>query len=200
MQNRNHHTAMKVIAFNGSPREKGNTSLMIRHLFAELNQHGVETEAISLAGKPIRGCTACYECKQTQNRECTIREDDVNDYIDKMGAADGIVLASPTYFADVTPEIKALMDRAGFVTRMNGDLLKRKVGAAIVVARRGGSIHAFDSLNHFFLISQMIVPGSNYWNMGFGLHEGEVEKDDEALETMKVLGQNMAWLLQKLHR
>ena len=122
----------------------------------------------------------------------------VNACIEKMQEADGIILASPTYFADVTPELKALIDRAGFVARANGNLLKRKLGAAIVAVRRGGEIHAFDTINHFFLIQEMIIPGSIYWNMGFGREKGEVEKDEEGIRTMTVLGENMAWLLKKL--
>jgi multimeric flavodoxin WrbA len=190
---------MKVIAFNGSPRPNGNTARMLQEVSRSLNQHGVETEIISLAGKPLPGCTACYDCRQTKNQRCIIEGDALNDYVAQMIDADGIILASPTYFADVTPEMKALMDRAGFVCRMNGGLLRRKVGAAVAVARRGGCIHTFDTLNHFFLISEMIVAGSDYWNLGFGLDEGDVEKDEEGLETMRVLGGNIAWLLTRLH-
>jgi multimeric flavodoxin WrbA len=127
-----------------------------------------------------------------------IDNDVLNDCIDKMLAADGIILASPTYFSDVTTEMKALIDRAGFVAKANGGMFKRKLGAAIVAVRRGGEIHAFDSMNHFFLISEMIVPGSNYWNMGIGREIGDVEKDAEGMETMAVLGRNMAWLLKKV--
>jgi multimeric flavodoxin WrbA len=154
---------------------------------------------VQLAGKQIRGCTACYLCMKNKDRRCSVKHDVVNDCIGQMLAADGIILASPTYFADVTSEIKALVDRAGMVSRANGDMLRRKVGAAIAVARRGGAIHAFDSLNHFFFISQMIVPGSSYWNLGFGRDKGEVEKDEEGLQTMRTLGENMAWLLKRLH-
>jgi multimeric flavodoxin WrbA len=113
--------------------------------------------------------------------------------------ADGIILASPTYFTDVTTEMKALIDRAGMVAKANGDMFRRKVGAAVVAVRRGGAIHTFDTINHFFFISQMIVPGSNYWNVGIGMEPGEVEKDNEGITTMKILGENMAWLLKKLH-
>ena len=122
----------------------------------------------------------------------------MNDWITKMDEADGIILASPTYFADVTTELKALIDRAGYVARANSDMFRRKVGAAVVVARRGGAIHTFDSINHFFFISQMIVPGSSYWNMGYGRVVGEVMQDEEAVTTMQLLGQNMAWLMCKL--
>ena len=128
-----------------------------------------------------------------------MKDDVLNECIEKMLEADGILLGSPTYFTDLTPELKALIDRAGFVSRWNGDMFRRKVGAAVVAARRGGAIHTFDSINHFFFISQMIVPGSNYWNFGFGLDKGEVEKDEEGVNVMKLLGQNMAWLLKKIH-
>lgn len=189
---------MKVIAFNGSPRPKGNTARMIREVFGVLEEAGVRTELISLAGKPLPGCTACGDCAMTKDGRCSIAGDDLNDYVVKMIEADGILLASPTYFSDVTAEMKAMIDRAGLVVRMSGDLLKRKVGAAVVVARRAGSIHAFDTLNHFFLINQMIVCGSSYWNVGFGLEEEQVARDDEAMATMRTLGHNMAWLLKKL--
>jgi multimeric flavodoxin WrbA len=114
-----------------------------------------------------------------------------------MRQADGIILASPTYFADITPELKALIDRAGFVAGANDNFLKRKAGAAVVAVRRGGAIHAFDSINHFFLIRQMLVPGSCYWNMGIGRDKGEVETDEEGIRTMTILGENLAWLMKK---
>ncbi len=190
---------MKVVAFNGSARRDGNTALLVGQVFEELEKEGIETELAQLAGTQIRGCIACYKCIEKKNGRCVVEGDAVNEYIGKMREADGIILASPTYFADVSSELKALIDRAGFVSRANGDMLRRKVGAAVVAVRRGGSIHAFDTINHFFFIGQMIVPGSIYWNMGFGLDKGDVEKDDEGVRTMKVLGQNMAWLLKKLH-
>ncbi len=126
-------------------------------------------------------------------------DDIANLCIGKMSEADGIILGSPTYFTDVTTEMKALIDRAGFVARANGEMFRRKVGAAVVAVRRAGSIHAFDTLNHFFLVSQMIVPGSSYWNVGIGRDKGEVEDDEEGIQTMRVLGENMAWLLKKTH-
>jgi len=190
---------MKVVAFNGSARKDGNTAFLIRYVFEELNREGIETEMVQLAGTAIRGCLACYQCFEKKDRHCSNNNDSVNECIEMMIEAEGMILASPTYFADVTAEMKALIDRAGLVARANGDLFKRKVGAAVVAARRGGEIHAFDTLNHFFLIGQMIVPGSSYWNMGFGREKGEVELDEEGVRTMKTLGQNMAWLLKKLH-
>ena len=190
---------MKVVAFNGSARKDGNTAIMVRRLFAELEAEGIETELVQLAGQAIRGCTACGQCGVRKDKRCAVTKDILNSCIEKMIAADGIILASPTYFADVTAETKALIDRAGYVSRANGDLFQRKVGAAVVTARRGGQIHAFDTINHFFFIGQMIVPGSCYWNMGIGRGIGEVESDEEGLKTMTLLGQNLAWLLKKLH-
>ena len=190
---------MKVIAFNGSARKDSNTAIMLNVVLEELNKQGIDTELYQLAGKQIHGCIACYKCMENKDRRCAVKKDVANECIEKMLAADGIILGSPTYFADVTTEMKALIDRAGLVSRANGDMLKRKVGASVVVARRGGSIHAFDTMNHFFLIGQMIIVGSNYWNMGFGLNKGDVENDQDGLGTMKILGTNMGWLLKKLN-
>jgi len=190
---------MKVVAFNGSGRKDGNTAMLIEHTFKPLEAAGIETEMVQLAGNTIRGCTACYKCVENKDQRCAITGDIINDCIAKMIEADGIILASPTYVADVSAELKALIDRALVVTRVNGHLLKRKAGAAIVAVRRGGAIHAYDSINHFFLISQMIVPGSSYWNIGIGRNIGDVQDDAEGIETMTDLGENMAWLLGKIN-
>lgn len=189
---------MKVVAFNGSPRRNGNTALLVKTVFGELENAGIETEEIRLNGKPFRGCTACYKCFKTKDSRCAVKDDFINDCIAKMEEADGIILASPTYFADVSAEMKALIDRAGMVGRANRDFLRRKVGAGVVAVRRAGAIHVFDTINHFFTISEMIIPGSSYWNVGIGKDKGEVENDAEGLETMRDLGRNMAWLLKKL--
>ncbi len=189
---------MKVVAFNGSPRKDGNTAALIGHVLAELENEGIETEQVQLGRKKIHGCIACYKCFENKNRRCAVEDDIVNDCIEKMIDADGIIFGSPTYFADMSPEIKSLIDRSGLVGKANGDLYKRKVGAAVVAARRAGAVHTFDSINHFFTISQMVIPGASYWNMGFGREKGEVLSDDEGLATMKTLGQNMAWVMKKL--
>jgi multimeric flavodoxin WrbA len=189
---------MKVIAFNGSARKDGNTAIMLNVVLDELKAKKIDTELFELSGEKIHGCIACYKCFENKDQQCAVKKDIANECIEKMIASDGILLGSPTYFGDVSTEMKALIDRAGLVSKANGDLFKRKVGAAVVVARRGGAIHAFDSMNHFFLISQMIIPGSNYWNMGFGLNKGDVKNDEEAMQTMRLLGQNMAWLLKKV--
>jgi multimeric flavodoxin WrbA len=189
---------MKVVAFNGSARKDGNTAVLLHRVLQVLEKEGIETELFQMAGQPIHGCTACGICRKVKNKQCKIVNDNVNTYIEKMAEADGIILGSPTYFSMMTPEMKALIDRAGFVARGNNHLFKRKVGAAVVAVRRTGAMPTFDAINHFFLISQMIVPGSSYWNVGFGLNKGDVEKDEEAMQTMDDLGANMAWLIKKI--
>ena len=189
---------MKVVAFNGSPRRNGNTSMLIKTVIEVLEGQGIETETVQLGGQPVRGCLACYKCFENKDRHCAQTKDLLNDCIDRMLAADGIILGSPTYFACMTPETKALIDRAGMVSRANEMMFKRKVGAAVVAARRAGAVHTFDSINHFFTIGEMLIPGASYWNVGFGRNEGEVENDAEGLATMKSLGENMAWLIKKI--
>jgi len=190
---------LKVVAFSGSARKDGNTAILVHALFEELEKEGIRTELVQLAGKKIHGCIACGKCFEKKDGLCMIKGDFANECIEKMQKADGIILASPTYFADVSTEMKALIDRAGFVAIANDHLFRRKVGAAVVAVRRGGAIHAFDTMNHFFFISQMVVPGSSYWNVGIGLEPGDVKGDEEGLGTMKTLGENMAWVLKKLH-
>jgi multimeric flavodoxin WrbA len=189
---------MKVVAFNGSARKNGNTAMLVNYVFEELQREGIATELMQLSGKHPHGCIACYQCFEKKNRRCAVDTDCINECIEKMDEADGIILASPTYFADVSTELKALIDRCGMTSRANGDMFKRKVGAAVVAQRRGGAIHVFDSINHFFTIGQMIIVGSSYWNFGVGREKGEVAGDEEGVQTMRVLGRNMAWLLKKL--
>ena len=191
---------MKVVAFNGSSRKNGNTAILLRRVLAELEAEGIETELVQLAGKRFAGCTACKKCAETLDDRCTgLKEDGLNECIEKMLAADAILIGSPTYYANCTATTQALMERAGYATRMNGNPLARKVGAAVVAVRRGGAIHAFDSINHWFQINEMILIGSSYWNIGIGRDPGDVEQDAEGMETMRTLGQNMAWLLHQLH-
>lgn len=190
---------LKITAFNCSARKDGNTAILLNTALAELAKAGFETELVQLAGKPLRGCTGCRGCFKNKDRRCVLPDDGLNGYIEKMAGSAGILIGSPTYFADVSSEAKALIDRSGFVSMANGGLFRRKAGAAVIAVRRGGAVHAFDTINHFFTISQMIIPGSNYWNVGIGREAGEVENDKEGMATMKVLGENMAWLLGKLH-
>jgi multimeric flavodoxin WrbA len=191
---------MKVVAFCGSARKNGNTALLLETALEPLAAAGIETELIQLAGKEIHGCRACYGCFKNKNERCVFDDDIVNDCVAKMKGADAIVLGSPTYFADVSSEMKALIDRCGMVSRANDDMLKRKAGAAVVAVRRAGGMHAFQTMNSFFLINQMIVVGSKHWNIGIGREKGEVAKDEEGMSTMQVLGENMAWLLKKVNK
>ena len=172
---------MKVVAFNGSARKGGNTSILINLVLDELQKEGIETELFQFAGKKIRGCVACMKCFENKDQRCANKDDVLNECLEKMIEADGIILGSPTYFSNVSTEIKALIDRAGLVSIANGHMLKRKVGAAVVAVRRAGSVSVFDAINYFFFINQLIVPGSIYWNMGFGLDKGDVEKDEEGI-------------------
>ena len=190
---------MKVVAFNGSPRKDGNTAILIRAVFAELEAAGIETELVQIGGQPIRGCLACGKCKENKDQRCIQSKDIINDCLQKMIQADGIIIGSPTYFGDVTAETKAFIDRTGYVSRANGLLLERKVGAGLSAVRRAGSIHVLGSINHFFLLNNMIILGSTYWNLGIGREIGDVESDAEGMQTMRDLGQNMVWLLGKLH-
>jgi len=190
---------MKVIAFNGSARKDGNTAILLNLVLDELRAEGVETEMYSLAGKPIQGCIACFKCFEKKNRRCNVEKDIINECIGKMVEADGILLGSPTYFADVSAGMKALIERCGMVGRANSDMYRRKAGAAVVAVRRAGAVHVFNSLNYFFTINEMIIPGSTYWNIGLGRQAGEVNNDAEGVQTMKNLGKNMAWLLSRIH-
>ncbi len=189
---------MKVIAFNGSARKEGNTAILLNLVLDELTAEGIETEVYSLAGKPIQGCIACFKCFEKKNRRCNVEKDIINECIRKMEEADGILLGSPTYFADVSAGMKALIERCGMVGRANEDMYRHKVGAAVVACRRAGAIHVFNSLNYFFTVNEMIIPGANYWNIGMGRQPGEVNNDAEGVQTMKNLGKNMAWLMKKI--
>ncbi len=191
---------MYVVAFNGSARKDGNTAILLKAVMEELTKEGIATELVQLAGRPVTGCTACRRCFERVDRRCTVEGDMVNECIEKMIRADGVLLGSPVYYGDLTAGMKALIERSGFVARANGELFRRKAGAAVVSVRRAGAMHAFDSINHFFTITQMIIPGANYWNVGIGRDVGEVKNDSEGLKTMQVLGQNMAWLLKRLIR
>jgi multimeric flavodoxin WrbA len=191
---------MKVVAFNGSARKDGNTAALVRRVFAELEAEGIETELVQLHNKRFIGCTACLKCAETQDNTCSgLPDDGLNECVARMIAADGIIIASPTYYANCTATTQALLERAGYATRKSGNPLARKVGAAVVAARRAGAIHAFDSINHWFQINEMIIVGSSYWNIGMGAGKGEVEGDEEGVATMATLGRTMAWALKKLN-
>ncbi len=190
---------MKALAINGSPRKGGNTEILLGKVLEPIAAAGHQTEIAQVGGTDIRGCTGCGACGVHKNRRCAI-EDAFNPVFAKMIEADAIVIGSPTYFGDLTPETKALIDRAGRVGRANGGLLRRKVGAAVAAVRRGGAVHVVDSINHLFLSNQMIVPGSTYWNFGMGMEAGDVLKDAEGLANMRDLGEQIAWLFELMAR
>jgi multimeric flavodoxin WrbA len=190
---------LKVVAFNGSPQRQGNTSIMIGRVFEELEKQGIETELMQIGGRPVRGCVNCEICVKKQNLRCVV-DDWVNDAIEKMIRADGIIIGSPAYFGDLTPETKALMDRAGRVTRVGGKVhLARKVGAALSAARRAAAMTTIDSIQRFFTINEMVLVSSCYWNVAYGLEPGDVTSDEEGMMVMQRLGENMAWVLKKLN-
>ena len=191
---------MKALALNGSPKKNGNTFLLLETVLEPLAQAGWETELVQVGGRNLHGCMACFQCMARRNHGCALGQDPFNGVFGKMLAADAILLGSPTYFADITSEMKALVDRAGMVAQANGSALAGKIGAAVVTARRGGAIHAVDSLNHLFLISQMVVPGSTYWNMGYGGEPGTVAEDSEARANLHQLGEAIHWLGEALAR
>jgi multimeric flavodoxin WrbA len=191
---------MKVVALNSSARKDGNTAILLNLVLDELKKEGVETELIQFAGKHIAGCRACYKCFENKDRRCAVKNDILNDVLGKMEEADGMLLGSPTYFSDVSASMRAFIERCGFVGRANDYMFKHKVGAAIVAVRRAGAIPAFNSMNLFLHYMQMVMPGASYWSLGIGRDPGDVLKDEEGIQTMKNLGENMAWLLKKLQR
>jgi multimeric flavodoxin WrbA len=186
---------VKVIGFNGSSRKKGNTACSLKIVFTELEKAGIETEMIHVGKEKIRGCIACHGCAKNRNEACTIEGDPVNEWIRKMKAADGILLGSPVYFSGIAGTMKAFLDRAFFVSSVNGGLFRHKVGAAVAAVRRSGGVTTADSLSHYINYSEMIIPSSNYWNVAYGLHPGEMEQDAEGRQIMEVLGRNMAWIM-----
>lgn len=189
---------MKVVAFNGSPRKEGNTYHALSIVAGELEKEGISTEIVQLGGSEIRACRACMKCFERKDQRC-IQDDLLNTFVEKMISSQGIVIGSPTYFANVSAEVKMLIDRAGLVARANDHLFRKKVGAAVAVSRRAGATDVYSAINYFFGIGHMIIPGSSYWNLGIGRTPGEVLKDEEGIATFRELGQNMAWLMKKLY-
>ena len=188
---------MKVIGMNGSPRKNGNTAAMIKTVFSTLEEKGIECEMFQLGGNAVRGCTGCNWCKDHIEGRCVMTDDCINEAIAKMAEADAVIIGSPTYFAALTTETKALIDRAGRICR-GQKLLTRKIGSAVVPARRAGFLNVFQAINNFFLVQEMIVPGSTYWNTGLAAAPGDFEKDAEGVGTMTTLGENIAWLMGRI--
>lgn len=188
---------MKLVAVNGSARKGGNTSVLLRRVLDVAEGAGIETAFVELAGRRVQGCTACLRCRELVDRQCHGRNDALTELMPLIAEADALVIGSPVYFGDVTPETKALIDRVGYVARANPGMMDRKVGAGVVAQRRAGALHALDTIHHLFGILGMIVPGSSYWTLGVGGAAGAVEEDAEGLATMDQLGRNIAWLLER---
>lgn len=187
---------MKVIAFNGSPRKNGNTFHALKTVTDELEKEGIEVEIIHVGGKTIKGCMGCGQCGKRRDEKCIYDKDDVNEWIQKMKEADGIVFSSPVYFSAINGTLKAFLDRAFMVTGVNNYMLRHKVGASVIAVRRSGGLPAFDQLNNYLNYSEMILPSSNYWSVGYGLRPGDVNEDKEGKQIMRVLGKNMAWVMK----
>lgn len=189
---------MKVMGFNGSARKDGNTAVLIQKVFDELEAEGINTQLVNLGPNSVNGCVACMKCHQNKDGHCIQKKDKLNDWLDEMKSADGIILGTPVYFADISGQMKCFIDRSGMVARANGNMFQRKVGAGVVAVRRAGAVSAFHSLNAYFTIAEMVIAGSTYWNMGYGRDKGETLQDGEGLQTMANLGKNMAWLLKSI--
>jgi len=187
---------MKMLAFNGSPKKEGNTWHAINIVAAELEKEGIETEIVHVGNKIIRGCTACGMCIKNKNEQCVLGGDEVNEWIQKMKSADGIILGSPVHYAAMAGTMKSFLDRAFYVTGVNNGMLRHKVGAAVVAVRRSGGLPTFNQLNNFLLYAEMLLPTSNYWNVIHGTAPGEATRDEEGVQIMRVLGKNMAWLMK----
>ncbi len=187
---------MKVVAFNGSPNKEGNTWHALKMVTEVLEAEGIETEIVHVGNKAIRGCSACYQCVKNKNEQCVLPGEPVNEWIQKMKQADGIILGSPVHYAAIGGTMKSFLDRAFFVTGVNDSMLRHKVGAAVVAVRRSGGVPTFEQLNNFLNYAEMLMPTSNYWNVIHGRAPGEVEQDLEGVQIMRVLGKNMSWLMK----
>jgi len=186
---------MKVVAINGSPRKEGNTYYALKTVAAELEKEGIEVSISQVGDKAIRGCLACGTCGKLKNERCVI-DDEVNDIIQLMKVADGIILGSPVHFSGIGGTMKSFLDRAFYVASANGGLFRHKAGAALVAVRRSGGTAAFQQLNAYLLYAELLIPTGNYWNVIHGAAPAEALKDEEGLQTLRTLGKNMAWLLK----
>ncbi len=187
---------MKVLAFNGSPKAAGNTFHALKMVTGQLEKEGIESQILHVGNKAIRGCIACGKCRENLDEQCVLPGDEVNAWLQQMKSADGILLGSPVHYAAMGGTMKCFLDRAFYVSGVNGGMLRHKVGAAVVAVRRSGGLPAFNQLNNFLLYAEMLLPTSNYWNVIHGTSPGEVTQDEEGMQIMRVLGKNMAWLLK----
>ncbi len=189
---------IRAVAFNSSPRKGGNTETLLKAALKEIEAEGIQTELVQIGAESIRGCIACYGCFERKDCKCVMSNDVLNDCVFKMLGADAIILGSPVYVGDVSSTLRALIERACVVSRANGGIFRRKVGAGVVAVRRAGATNALDSVNRFFAAQEMFIAGASYWNLGVGRNPGDVEGDEEGMRTMKSLGANIAWLLKRI--
>ena len=187
---------MKVVAFNGSPKKDGNTYHALKLVCDQLNEKGIETEIVPIGNKGVKGCIACGQCTKNKDEKCVLKGDDVNIWIRKMKEADSILLGSPVHFASLAANMKSFLDRAFCVSGANGNLFRHKVGASVVAVRRAGGLPTFNELNNYLTYAEMMIPTSNYWNVIYGTTPGDVLQDEEGMQIMRILGKNMAYLMQ----
>ena len=191
---------MKVVAINGSPKKEGNTYHAIKLVTEQLEIQNIEIEIIHIGNKVIRGCMGCGQCAKQKNEKCIYSNDEVNECIQKMKTADGIILGSPVYFSGITGTMKSFLDRAFYVAGSNDNLFRYKVGVSVIADRRAGAVVAYSQLNNYINYAEMFMPSSNYWNVTFGTMPGEVLQDNEGVQTMRILGKNMAWLMKSIDK
>ena len=189
---------MKAIAICGSPRKDGNTEILMNKCLEKLSGSGIESKMISLRGKTITPCIACGSCGKTKDKTCAIKDDDFHPIFEEMLDADIIIVGSPVYFGSATAQTSALLDRAGYVSRSNGNLLSRKIGGPVAVARRAGENFTYAQLMFWYTINDMMVVGSTYWNVGLALHPGDINEDKEGIATIERFAENLIWLADKI--
>jgi len=187
---------MKVVAINGSPHKAGNTYQALQLVGSKLEENGIEFEIIHVGNKAVRGCMACGKCQKTRDDKCGITSDPLNEWIQTIKNADGIILSSPVYYSGVAGTMKSFLDRLFYVSGSNGNFFRHKVGAAVVAVRRTGGSATLDSLNHYLSYSEMMLATSSYWNIIHGTSPGEALQDGEGVQIMETLGKNMAWQLK----
>jgi multimeric flavodoxin WrbA len=189
--------SMKALAICGSPREGGNTEFLLKRCLARLATGGIRGELAQLQGLTLHGCRACMTCRSRPDPVCAI-DDDFAPIFEKMLEADILIVGSPVHFGSATPETMAVLDRAGYVSRGKGNLLSRKLGGPVVVARRAGHNFTYAQLLMWYMINDMVVPGSSYWNVAFGREVDEVRNDSEGLQTIDRFADNLIWLAERL--
>ena len=186
---------MRVVGINGSQRKDGNTFLALEEMSNQLKKEGIQVEIVHVGADSIRGCIGCGYCTTSEENLCVFKDDIVNETIQKLREADGIIFGSPTYYAGIAGTMKSFLDRV-FFTNSAAQKFKHKIGTSVGIARRAGAVDVVHQLNNYFLLAEMVVPQSQYWNIAFGLKKGEVLEDLEGMQTLRKNASAMAWLLK----